>query len=215
LSGLLIAIFIFLVSSFSGGGGGAGSSGITPLPIEQIVLKGKQNGNIVELNWETDNINIIKTFNIFRSKDGILFNKISTISQNNIMQNTKYFSFTDNTLFQNGNYFYKVEQLNFNNSMISSNKVVIPFNNSSNTSINVWPNPASKNINIAINNPDNQSFQIEIIDALGKIIYKGTMNNAWMDFNVNDLTNGIYQLIIRNEQGLILESTNFMKLGSN
>lgn len=64
--------------------------------------------------------------------------------------------------------------------------------------INVYPNPASDILNIQIENGTATSF--EIYDMQGKLILQHIINSNNTPLSVSSLTNGLYILLLRNEQ---------------
>ncbi|WP_074407184.1 M4 family metallopeptidase [Aquimarina megaterium] len=70
-------------------------------------------------------------------------------------------------------------------------------NNLNNTTgFNVYPNPASKDLNISFKSLDNVSSQIRIVNILGKVVYnkevKSTLGNNTIKVDVSRLNSGIY-----------------------
>ncbi|PCH68459.1 MAG: hypothetical protein COC01_03720 [Bacteroidetes bacterium] len=67
--------------------------------------------------------------------------------------------------------------------------------------ISVYPNPASYNINIAVNNIQNQNTVLTIRNILGAVIYKDHLENSDIlitkSYSVTNFKNGIYFIEIR------------------
>ena len=59
--------------------------------------------------------------------------------------------------------------------------------------LNLYPNPASKNLKIELN--DNVISKIQIIDALGKIRFES--NQHLQEIELENLTPGIYQVLVK------------------
>jgi hypothetical protein len=57
---------------------------------------------------------------------------------------------------------------------------------------NVFPNPASNNLNISVNT--DQPLNIELVDFSGKIINEFTLSSLIESFDISNLSNGIYWL---------------------
>jgi len=66
------------------------------------------------------------------------------------------------------------------------------------TSLNIFPNPVSHTFQLEWTSSSNESFDIEILNALGQIVYRGnkSKSNALYEerFNVSDYKKGIYFL---------------------
>ncbi|WP_299129763.1 T9SS type A sorting domain-containing protein, partial [uncultured Winogradskyella sp.] len=63
----------------------------------------------------------------------------------------------------------------------------------SNFNINIYPNPTKSNINIEFEANRALELDIQIIDMLGKIVYRNnSKNQSALSFNISDLENGTY-----------------------
>ncbi len=69
----------------------------------------------------------------------------------------------------------------------------------STSGINVFPNPASDEINFEITITD--ADEIVILDATGKLVQMVTINKELTSVNVNQLTNGLYIYQVYNTKG--------------
>jgi len=70
---------------------------------------------------------------------------------------------------------------------------------------NIFPNPATGqvNVNIVVEQPMN--LNITILNQLGQFVYQSDASvqngNNKLEINTSDLTNGLYNMIIRDDQG--------------
>lgn len=69
--------------------------------------------------------------------------------------------------------------------------VAVPDIKISGLDVKVFPNPFQNTTTFSINNTDNQSFDLKIIDNLGRVIYNEKANNGQIQFQ-NSLNKGIY-----------------------
>ena len=68
-------------------------------------------------------------------------------------------------------------------------------------SFKIYPNPAKASVTIECDNPSNIANQpFTIIDALGKIVLKGILNEGDNSINVEQLSKGIYYVKIANNK---------------
>lgn len=58
---------------------------------------------------------------------------------------------------------------------------------------NIYPNPARAYLTIELMN-ENASFSVELIDNLGKIVYRNEFNSSKVVIETSDLDNGVYYL---------------------
>jgi len=61
--------------------------------------------------------------------------------------------------------------------------------------LNIFPNPASQEINLSVNNYNNL-YEFNIYDINGKVIKSGVLEPEHLTININELTDGIYNLEI-------------------
>lgn len=73
----------------------------------------------------------------------------------------------------------------------------------------VYPNPTKSEFFVEALNQSNEIYNVEIVDVLGKVIFKqnNELNNYLIKFNVENLNKGIYFVKITNN-----EKTNFIRL---
>lgn len=64
----------------------------------------------------------------------------------------------------------------------------------------VYPNPASKEINIEIPNIDAKTISVSIIDLNGKQIYSDSFNNKKVKINTEQFPKGVYILSVETDQ---------------
>jgi hypothetical protein len=70
-------------------------------------------------------------------------------------------------------------------------------------SINIYPNPSTGILNIALPTSLSQNSTLEIYDALGKLVIKQAMLNETTSINISNLDNGIYLFKILNNSNLV------------
>jgi hypothetical protein len=97
--------------------------------------------------------------------------------------------------------------------VIVINKVGVNEVNTIANSIKVYPSPAYAELNVSIENINQLPAQLEIIDMLGRVITKQTINtkNFNEQLNIGQLNNGVYFLNISNANGM--QTIKFMVSG--
>lgn len=97
--------------------------------------------------------------------------------------------------------------------VIVINKVNVKEVNTVANSIKVYPSPAYAELNVSIENINQLPAQLEIIDMLGRVIIKQTINtkNFNEQLNIGQLNNGVYFLNISNANGM--QTIKFMVSG--
>jgi autotransporter-associated beta strand protein len=70
-----------------------------------------------------------------------------------------------------------------------------------NTKMAVYPNPASDVLNISINNASFKNSNLSIFNISGNEVLNTTMNGASAQLNIESLSNGVYFVKVKNENG--------------
>jgi hypothetical protein len=60
----------------------------------------------------------------------------------------------------------------------------------------VYPNPASGNVNLILSNAGTNSFDVAVVDMLGKTIFKNSFEGNNAQLNIADLSKGVYFISI-------------------
>ena len=188
------------ILSFSGGGAGVGISpfsGVT-LPVSLINLKATPiNNEYIRVSWTTLTEINNKGFEVYRSIDGIHFEKIAYIDghDNTSTQNDYYFN--DLAVNKNQVYYYKIKQIDIDNKEVYTNVVAAIINELDGIKISeFYPNPSNQlsYINVLVTN--NTNINIDLYDALGQKVSsmstKLLKGNNTVPFNTSHLSSGVY-----------------------
>ena len=73
----------------------------------------------------------------------------------------------------------------------------------------MWPNPATNEFVISTNNKLATQFSIVAVD--GSIILNGKLYNETTTIKLNDVSNGIYFIEIKNNEGAIFATKKLIK----
>ena len=82
-----------------------------------------------------------------------------------------------------------------------------------NSTINAmaYPNPIADELFIEMNQKDNAKLSYHLIDALGRVVSKGYIENTKAVINTSNLQKGCYTLSISNEKGTSLKTLKMIK----
>jgi hypothetical protein len=161
------------------------------LPINLINFAVSYNGSIAQLQWKTANEINVNKFEIQKSKDGINFLTIGNVTAFNRAQVNNYL-FDDNSILE-GKIFYRIKTVDFNGDFTYSN--IISINTKQNKKIQVYPNPASNFITIAIPKFNSPST-VQLLNNEGKLMQSliVPINTIQTSININGLNTGIYYI---------------------
>ena len=139
----------------------------------------------VDLKWSTSNEINVQGFDIEKSIDGKLFNKINFVSATNQLKA----SYSANDLLLNGTAYYRLKIIDNDGKYSYSNVVkAIAF---SNNSINVYPNPATNTLNVNVLDL-NTTKEFTIFNSFGQPMVTTKMNQLSQQVNISQLTTGTY-----------------------
>jgi hypothetical protein len=129
------------------------------------------------------------------------FKKVGTVqSQVNSSIATNY-TFNDEHL-ENGKYQYRLKMIDLDGQFSYSRVVSLNMFCGSETSVNLYPNPSNSSINITMNTNDNDTYNVIIVDMMGRRLYQSVFDfNSGMNtiqLPVHYLANGQYSVMITN-----------------
>lgn len=165
------------------------------LPISLLSFNAHLNNDHVTLNWATSTEINNSHFTIFRSTDGTIWTQLGTVDgAGNSNEVLHYTDFDSNP--PKGVIYYRISQTDFDGTVTFSHIAVI--NNSQLEIIALFPNPNNGSGSFAILSPFTEIMNLEIIDVLGRIVYKDKISilagNNTIPFNLHSQTKGVYFL---------------------
>ncbi len=160
------------------------------LPIHLLNFTAIANNGKALLNWKTTYERNNKHFEIEKSEDGILFQKIGIVNSNsNAYNNINNYTFTDEAP-RVGNNYYRLKQIDIDGSYTYSAVKKVKFQN--NTIVTLYPNPVLKVLHLkCLLQPLSKS--ITVFDMQGKIVFEN--KNAFginQEINVANFNAGTY-----------------------
>ena len=177
-----------------------------PLPISLISLEGMLIDNAVKLNWATASEVSNDYFTIYRSSDGLQFEKIGTKDGSGNSSQLINYSFVDEDPL-NGISYYRLSQTDFDAHQTICG--TIPVNRNSrapNEKLFVIPNVVRNHFAALYHLSNEQSVTFHIYNSSGNLVYKKTaigkrgMNSARFD-EMDILTSGIHYLSLTYKNG--------------
>ena len=171
----------------------------------------------VQVVWVTENEQNYTHFTVERSLDsGKTYNVINSVTAN--AQGT--YSFLDQNPSTTTQNFYRLKQQDINGTIMYSAIIPVAFSNKSNIlltgNINVYPNPATSTINLAITSGTNTAvanYNIQITNSSGLVIKQATSAQSSWQSSVADLMPGTYILkVINTTDNTLVGNAKFVKL---
>ncbi len=177
---LLKCLFLSVLFSFTGfaqytGGSGSGySMGISgediPLPVELVSFTAKiVRGNVV-LNWITETEVSNYGFNVERSGNDKIWQKIGFVEGSGNSNSIKDYSFTDSRLTSGLEYYYRLKQIDTDGQFEYSNEVSVTISIDDYSLYQNYPNPFNPTTTINFSLPEEAFVKLKIFDILGSEI---------------------------------------------
>ena len=167
------------------------------LPLTLIHFKGKKQAAGILLDWATASEIQVNRFEIERSNDGSLYEKIGTIQAAGNSNTNKYYSFTDLLPFNTDNY-YRLKMVDDDGKYSYSNVVVFKGGQLTNMLVDkIKPNPFRDVINIELALQQPQQLTIQLVDMTGRVELssnyagKAGVNKIVLN-NLGNLSAGVY-----------------------
>lgn len=174
----------------------------TALPIQLLSFAGRLSNNTVQLNWHVDNGRDFEKFEIERSFDGRVYNRIQTLLFNNSIND--YYLLDDISALQSKLIFYRLKMIDVDGKFTYSNLIVFRINPIEN-GFTIYPNPARTEIFVSMTSDKRQTLQVKVLDVAGRIVseekrevQKGTNVFSVNTFNLHP-SNYILQMILNGE----------------
>lgn len=140
----------------------------TVLPISLTSFSGKETNAGILLEWQTSFEQNNSHFLVERSADGVHFNEQGSVPGNNLPNGSSY-NFIDKNPIEGNNY-YRLCQVNFGGIKKCFEIILVKADKSIKSHISLYPNPASHFIWFELSVPQTGTFNLQILQADGKII---------------------------------------------
>ncbi len=166
----------------------------------------------VQVKWLTENEGNFTYFTVERSTDGgKTFNVLGGATASNA---GNYSVLDKNPANQN---LYRLKQVDINNVISYSNVVPVGYANLSNNltkaNITLYPNPTSDLVNVTIDTPNAESYDILITNSAGIVIQQVTSQQAQWQSNVSNFLPGTYYIqVTNNKDKSLIGQSKFVKL---
>lgn len=157
------------------------------VPIELLSFSVKKGDKNTLLTWQTASETNVAYFDIERSYDGILFEKIGSTKANNT---PSVYTHSDALFNQNSHktIYYRLKINDLDSSFDFSKIISITTENRGGAKIKVFPNPA--NAVLFIDNAEGKD--VDIINVLGQIVATFSPINNPAELAINHLQTGVY-----------------------
>jgi Secretion system C-terminal sorting domain len=161
------------------------------LPVELISFTGKTQQDKALLTWTTASEKNNEGFVVEKSLDGIRFEKIGFVKGNNNSTVALDYNFSDYNFTQNA--YYRLKQMDNDSYFTYSNVIALnTVSGKTKGSMKVYPNPV-KSI-LMVEATLNETSQLELVDAVGRVVFKQSVESGSFQISTENLAKGMYLL---------------------
>jgi hypothetical protein len=182
----------------TGSGGFYVHTGNFVLPVASLEFRGEQAGSINKLLWSTSRETNNRGFELERSADGKNFSSlafVATKAENGNSTSTLNYNYNDARPLSGTNY-YRLKQIDRDGRFTYSNIVVLKSKITDITLSSVYPNPATRELNLVITSPSAEKVTIIVTDLTGKVLMQRpaqlVIGDNQSQLNVQSLAAGTY-----------------------
>lgn len=177
------------------------------LPVELISFNAKEEDEVIFLNWETASEFENRGFFIEKSEDGINWELLDFIEGHGTSHDFNSYEYEDLDPYEGKNY-YRLIQSDFDGTQNKSKTVSVNFSSQYNSDeILIFPNPVLKGNYLHVNffKKDFLFKKVSIVSESGQTIFHQEDISENMEINVSEFSQGMYFLILENNNDRILK----------
>jgi len=179
---------------------GGASLNCTVLPVQLVNFTGEADGDRVRLNWESLSETHNNFYTIEKSVDGNRFYELGKIpGAGTVTTAHGYESFDDNPA--NGVNYYRLSQTDFDGNTVVFNTIQVVFNgNAADILLEVYPVPATDEIQVVFNDNILENTNVYITDITGRVLLSEQIDTGGNTYSMRleTLGKGVYFLVAEN-----------------
>lgn len=179
-------------------------------PIELIFFNANCENKVVEINWQTASETNNDFFTILRSKDGKNWEIVTKVDGAGNSSTIQHYEFVDKVLSfgedLGGALYYRLKQTDYNGEYTYSAIIVTQCEEGeySFEFVDLIENNQNEGtITILFNSKGDEEYRLQLIDIYGHLLFsRKNISNYGLNavkINTNDLTKGIYLIVLQNE----------------
>ncbi|HCY75281.1 MAG TPA: hypothetical protein DHV28_05125 [Ignavibacteriales bacterium] len=171
------------------------------IPVELESFIATADDQKINLNWVTATELNNSGFEIEKSTDNLIWNKIGFVNGKGTTTEKSYYSFNDNNP-TDGKSYYRLKQIDYDGTFTYSSIVAINFGIPVNFSLEQnYPNPFNPATIIKYNIPEESTVQLKIVNIVGEVVTElmnenQSAGNHSKLFNASNLSSGIYFAVL-------------------
>lgn len=144
------------------------TAGVTTLPVTLASFSAVSTENAVKLNWSTYSEQNNSHFELYKSTDGVSFNKIASIDGAGNSNSQLFYSYTDYSL-SNGSVYYELKQVDLNGTVTSLGVVEVK-SKLKKAQFSVYKISGQNALELSVYADKNEASRFVLSDINGKIL---------------------------------------------
>lgn len=172
-----------------------------PLPITLLDFSANSEACEVTIQWSTATERNNDYFEVYRSLDGKLWDKIAVVkgSGNSSVKND--YAIQDNDVLSDETYYYYLNQVDYDGRSEAFNPVSV-YNTCNEQAIKIYPNPTNDMFEVELPFINTKGISIEILDNQGKLVQSFTSKeqNSVFKNSIKHLPKGVYQVKVSSDE---------------
>jgi hypothetical protein len=182
-----------------------GNQPIDLLPVKLISFTANYNSiaNNVELEWVTATETNNKTFTLQKSKDGNVWENITSVSGAGNSNTNRYYKSVDEEPFEDASY-YRLQQTDYDGHNTISNTIVSVNVPSQNKPFEIIPNPGDKSVFVSFHSQTACVSSLNIYDLAGKLVDSKSITSVKgmnsIELNTVNYSNGMYFIVVTGQE---------------
>jgi GEVED domain/Secretion system C-terminal sorting domain/Fibronectin type III domain len=176
----------------------------TVLPVNELVISAQRNKGIVTVNWTTRSEIGTAYFELERSTNGFDFVHVARINASGNSSTVSTYNFVDRPAEKNW-LFYRLKIVDRNGTFLMSQVIKVNASQDQGFPFVLYPNPASENVSILLNEVLTVPGSLKIINQTGQIIQQLPIgqNSQKVNVNISRMARGLY-FVTLNINGAII-----------
>jgi glycosidase len=176
-----------------------GQGAFSPLPVSLANFSAKALPNSIELDWEATSESNFSGYEVQRSVDGKEFVRLQWVPAKLEKESSATYVYNDREAIVGQTLYYRLKMVDTDGSSAYS-KILSVKIDPNELLIQLMPNPVHVSVNVFVNNPRNQSLELNILNVGGQIMHRQNYNVlkglSDLKADVSHLVPGVYLLSV-------------------
>ena len=166
-------------------------------PVRFVTVGARKVNQGIAVSWSVADETEVNHYEVEKSFDGINFGVVGSVNYNTAITATNRYDFTDITVNNADKLYYRIRQVDNNQYYMLSSIVMVKTH--ADKVLQVWPNPATNQVNVNITASTSESTSVDLFDLTGnKLLSKSVLLapgvNSILVKGLNRIAPGVYLL---------------------